>query len=67
MSNSYGCKSSDTPGCYSAMFERSIAAFGKQGGLFVVSAGNDGTNNDVVRMRFCPSVAICEASLDRIA
>ena len=51
VSNSYGCSASDTPSCYSAMFERSIQAFGAQGGLFVVSAGNDGVSNDAVRRR----------------
>lgn len=51
VSNSYGCKTSATPDCYSANFERAINAFAKQGGLFVVSAGNDGDSNDQVLMR----------------
>ena len=45
VSNSYGCKTSDTPDCYSANFEQAINSFAKQGGLFVVSAGNDGVSN----------------------
>ena len=48
VSNSYGCKTSATPDCYSANFERAIQSFAKQGGLFVVSAGNDGDSNDQV-------------------
>ncbi len=50
VSNSYGCKTSDTPDCYSANFEQAINSFNKQGGLFVVSAGNDGVSNAQVSL-----------------
>ena len=64
ISNSYGCKTSDTPSCYSQMFERSIQAFDQQGGLFVVSAGNDGVSNDQVGLRNmhpCYVIVACHA------
>ena len=71
VSNSYGCKTSATPDCYSANFERAINAFAKQGGLFVVSAGNDGDSNDKVWMRLikewsdsCPLMCKHEYTLE---
>lgn len=48
VANSYGCSAANINFCYSAQFEKAIRAFRDQGGLFIVSAGNSGTNNDKV-------------------
>lgn len=49
IANSYGCSVEKVQNCYSANFEKAIASFRDQGGLFVVSAGNEGSNNDKVK------------------
>ncbi len=49
IANSYGCSAATFSSCYSAQFEKAISEFKDQGGLFVVSAGNDGSDNDKVR------------------
>jgi Subtilase family len=49
VANSYGCSTANVNACYSRQFEKAIAAFKSQGGLFIASAGNSGTNNDKVR------------------
>ena len=56
MANSYGCSTANVNACYSRQFEKAIAAFKAQGGLFIASAGNSGTNNDKVRQD--PSVGV---------
>lgn len=48
VANSYGCSTANVNACYSRQFEKAIAAFKAQGGLFIASAGNSGTNNDKV-------------------
>lgn len=48
IANSYGCSVAKVNYCYSVQFQKAITAFRDQGGLFIVSAGNDGTNNDKV-------------------
>jgi subtilisin family serine protease len=48
VANSYGCSTANVNACYSPQFEKAIAAFKAQGGLFIASAGNSGTNNDKV-------------------
>ena len=53
MANSYGCSTANVNACYSRQFEKAISAFKAQGGLFIASAGNSGTNNDKVRRRQC--------------
>jgi hypothetical protein len=49
VANSYGCSTANVNACYSRQFEKAIAAFKAQGGLFIASAGNSGTNNDKVQ------------------
>ncbi len=48
VANSYGCSTANVNYCYSVQFEKAIKAFRDQGGLFIASAGNSGTNNDKV-------------------
>lgn len=48
ITNSYGCSTANVNACYSQQFEKAIAAFKAQGGLFIASAGNSGTSNDKV-------------------
>ncbi len=50
--NSWGCNGS---GCYSQVVEDAIAYANAAGMLFVVAAGNDGTNNDVTPDYPCAS------------
>jgi Subtilase family len=60
IANSYGCSTANVNACYSKQFEKAIAAFKAQGGLFIASAGNSGTNNDKVRRDAAP--CICEST-----
>lgn len=48
IANSYGCSTANVNDCYSQQFQKAIVAFKAQGGLFIASAGNSGTNNDKV-------------------
>lgn len=58
VANSYGCSTANVNACYSRQFEKAISAFKAQGGLFIASAGNSGTNNDKVRRRQCVVVLL---------
>ena len=60
VANSYGCSTANVNACYSRQFEKAISAFKAQGGLFIASAGNSGTNNDKVRRRTmcCNAVSV---------
>ena len=68
IANSYGCSTASVTSCFSAQFEKAIRAFRDQGGLFVVSAGNDGTDNDKVPASgsLRPQCICLQASADEI-